>query len=315
MATPLEREPRGRQPAAAASGTSGTPGTSSGASGASGAGAGAGLQDAEPRARDGDKATAANAPLPPSPLTALHVAAVAATAAAFFAFSSPAVTYFDPETLRPTPDFPAWVRAAAHATNVPIKLGVLHVALYATEFWYDRGLFRRHVGQRFTTLWYQLPQPPRYGQHLQMQLETLMQLCDALARREAAAYPLGAVVAIGGAGTVVMAQSALTSIGWHSMQEQSAGFALALLKLALDYSPYGVRVNERVGGSLSDAAQWAGGALMLGTGYVVNGFEALHPTAVATLIFAGGALVALVAVALRVRGSSGAVAVRRAASA
>ena len=238
---------------------------------------------------------------PNTSFTKWHAAVLVACGVVFAAFSSPMLSYFDEDTMRPNSLFPAQVKAVARATNVPIKLGLFHMTLYAFEFWLDRELFPRHIGQRFTTLWYQLLQPERYGQHLQMHVETLMQLCDAESRANALGYPAPAVAAMYMAGSIVMLQNALTSMGWHSAQEQAIGFALALLKLAFDYSALGAELNRTVGSALSDVMRWVGVALMLFGGYVVNGFESLHPTTIATLIFAGGAVVAVALLAFELR--------------
>ena len=212
----------------------------------------------------------------------------------FVVFSSPYVSMMNPETLKPLPSFNPELKKMAHLTNIPIKLGLVHGFLYFFEFFLDIDLFRRHIGQRFTTLWYQLLQPERLSQHLQMQIETVMQLTDALYSKNIREKKLlkGSIWIFIFAITF---QNAVTSLGWHSLHEQSIGFFLVIMKLVLfDLSWNGSRSNVFIGESLASGIQWIGGMTTLGGGIFLNEYETLHPTTMATLLFIGGAITLLV---------------------
>ena len=238
-----------------------------------------------------------HAPIPPCfPLTRSHVATLTLATLTCLAMAHPSVSHFDAATLRPRDSLAGWVVAVGRATNRPVRQGLLHAAAYAVELGWDRLAGRRHVGQRLTTLWIQVAQHGRWGQHVQMQLETLAQVCDASARSKAGmvAYPLPARVGMAALAVGMLAQVALTSVGWHSLHEQAVGVALGLGKLAFDYTATGSKINDRVGFALGEAVHWLGGFLAVSAAYGVHGVAALHPTVMATLLFVGGLLTALV---------------------
>jgi hypothetical protein len=132
------------------------------------------------------------------------------------------------------------------STSQPLQV---HFVLYFVELTLltlgdDTSLFATHIGQRLTTLWFQLLQPPRYGQHLQMHLETLMQIADCMnlhqveRKRMRWLYVFFGFISLG-----IYIQNALTSLAYHSMAEQTWGFGLFLAKyLYFDLSYRGNKV-------------------------------------------------------------------------
>lgn len=229
----------------------------------------------------------------------IHVWLIFAVFACFVVFASPLVSVFNYHTMKPHATMHPWIKTVAMATNVPIKLGLIHGGLYLGEFFLNRELFKLHVGQRFTTLWYQLLQPHRFGQHLQMHFETLVQVADVLSSETLATVSktlknvIRAVLYVVIAG--ILLQNALTSMGWHSIEEQATGFVLVCIKyFVFDLSKRGAKFNNSIGSTLASGVQWIGASFSLGSGLAWNEFEALHPTAMATLLFVGGALTLLV---------------------
>jgi len=218
--------------------------------------------------------------------------------ALFVIFSSPYLSMMNPETNRPHEHFHPTLKTIAKLSNVPIKLGIFHGVLYFGEFFLDPQLFKRHIGQRFTTLWYQLFQHHRYGQHLQMHMETLIQLADAL-HSSKLSQRVVVQIAIWTAILIVLLQDAMTSVGWHSFEEQAIGFGIGALKLCFDLTARGARVNNLIGESLSRGIQWIGGAVSLGVAIFLNDFTPMHPTAMATIIFMGGVVTLMLLLVLK----------------
>jgi len=230
----------------------------------------------------------------------LHAVLILVAMVTFIVFGLPGISVMDPESMKPRKGFNPTLKAIAIATNVPIKLGVVHGILYAFEFFLDPNLFKRHVGQRLTTLWFQLFQFQRFGQHLQMHIETLVQAADVLTSKSPLARHTVVKVFLYVVIAGVLTQNALTSLGWHSLKEQAIGFGLGMLKLvAFDLAPHGARLNRYLGESLARGIQWLGGAISLGGGLFLNNYAPLHPTIMASLIFAGGAVTLLVLLGLR----------------
>lgn len=204
-------------------------------------------------------------------------------------FASPWIAVMDPVTLKPINMDPR-VKKIAEMTNWPVKMGAVHACLYMLEFFRDKHLFQRHFGQRITSLYYQLFQPSRFGQHLQMQLETLLQIADAIRSGNFTKSVLAQSI-LWSIAMIMVIQSALTSYGWHSFEEQLLGFILVSVKLLMfDFTARGAMINKTIGKSLAEGIQWIGGGVSLACGVAFNGFELLHPTAMATLVVVGGAL-------------------------
>jgi len=211
----------------------------------------------------------------PIPITRFHVVMLSLAVFLGLIFAMPNLSHFDPASQRPLTSMDPFIKHLARVTNVPIKLGAVHLCLYLIEFIKDPVLFRRHVGQRLTTLWWQMLQNHRLGQHFQMQIETCMQIADVLTRRSEARYNVGHCVVFAGISILIFCQAALTSLGWHNFNEQFAGFSLAMVKLLFDYSVQGTKLNDAVGGLLSIALHWVGGAFLVLLGHVYSDFGAL----------------------------------------
>jgi hypothetical protein len=218
-------------------------------------------------------------------------------------FGSLALSWFDTATLKPSNDMPAWLKSVSHWSNLPIKLGLVHVFLYGVELWHDPRSGERHVGQRLTTLWLQLIEDPRFGQHLHMQLETLLQLCDVRDRQRrglVARYPLWVQVGFLLIGLVMAVTNLVTSCCYHSLREQLIGLALAVAKLAaFDYLRATQDLNLRLGELYTiPGALVAGVALLVALVALVwlTGADkeqwrlVLHPTTLATVVLVGCAL-------------------------
>lgn len=219
----------------------------------------------------------------------LHLILVSLALLFAMAFSLPGISVMDPVTLKPHKGFNPTLKTIARVTNIPIKLGIVHGVLYMMEYIIDPELFKRHVGQRLTTLWYQLIQFPRFGQHLQMHVETLVQAADALYSKKMFGNLLVRAV-LWTVITGILVQDALTSLAYHSFTEQVVGFGLGIVKLlCFDWAARGSRINKAVGESLARGIQWIGGALSLSGGLLLNDFAPLHPTLMATLLCIGGA--------------------------
>lgn len=207
----------------------------------------------------------------------------------------------DHGTLKPNEDFPLWLKKLSYYSNVPIKIGAVHTCLYGIEFFRDRKLFSRHVGQRLTTLWVQFLEHPRWGQHLHMQTETLLQIFDIFSRSKPKDFSDIEVWILRFFVVLFALTNYLTSMGYHTFFEQTLGFVLCLAKLWLDYTPFGLDLNSSIGDALNSLEAIVGGAVALllahvlvylslqGTGRYEDAFYFLtHPTGVASCMFLGG---------------------------
>lgn len=226
--------------------------------------------------------------------TRIHVVLLVTAVALGLVCALPRYTFFDALSLKPKAMHPA-IREVARITNIPIKLGMVHLAFYLVEFFRDPAMFQRHCGQRLGTLWWQfLLQNERWGQHLQMQIETCMQVADAMQRRDVAKYSSLHLLLFAVITALLLCQAALTSLGWHDFDEQFKGFCLAIVKLAFDYSPLGQRLNFQLGTAFAVAVHWIGGSALVAAAHAVNDFAPLHPTLTMTLFFAGALALSLV---------------------
>lgn len=212
------------------------------------------------------------------------------------------MSYIDELTLRPSHHFPKEVKWFCNITNKPIKYGVLHFVFYTMEFFKDKDQFQIHVGQRITSLWMQTLQHHRNGQHLQMQIETLLQIADCFFPRAIYSSSNGetkytsilerAILLI--SASMLVITSILTSMAYHTHDEQMIGLGFAFLKLFFDYT-IGIQVNGMIGQVLREAIQIAVGFIALGITIATDMAPGMTPTAMATVIF-GAALVAFIAI-------------------
>ncbi|KAH9246830.1 hypothetical protein BASA81_015608 [Batrachochytrium salamandrivorans] len=182
------------------------------------------------------------------PFTWIHVWMILLSALVVMVFGS--MSLMDEVTLKPSLRFTGPVKQLAYWTNIPIKFGLVHFVLYLVEYLVVQNnlLTYSHVGQRMTTLWFQLVQHKRDGQHLQMHLETLMQVCD-LWSVTLGNCSLWLRVMLLGMVLGVFVQNAVTSLAYHSLVEQLLGLGLFLCKyLLFDLQPrWGGLVNYHLG--------------------------------------------------------------------
>jgi len=169
----------------------------------------------------------------------------------------------DDLTLKPNSDFPQALESISYSTNLFIKYGALHLLFFGVELIYDKETAARHIGQRFTTLWMQMFEHHRWGQHFHMQVETLLQVVDSLQHRKEK-YPVYSRMFLIMIGFVMCLTNLITSIGYHTWREQLIGALLALLKVFLfDYSNSSSWVNYRVGFCFTNKRQ-----IIIGLGFV-----------------------------------------------
>ena len=232
-----------------------------------------------------------------------HFAALAGMTALVL-LGSLALPWFDAATLKPSSGMPAWLKAVSYWSNLPIKLGLVHAFLYGVELWHDPRSGERHVGQRLTTLWLQLAEDPRFGQHLHMQLETLLQLCDARERQRrglVSRYPPWVQLGFLLVALAMAVTNLVTSCCYHSLREQLVGLALALAKLvAFDYLRSTQDLNLRLGELYTIPGALAAGvallAAVLATAWLLVGADkeqwrlVVHPTTLASVVLLGCAL-------------------------
>ncbi|GBG25611.1 Hypothetical Protein FCC1311_018302 [Hondaea fermentalgiana] len=207
-------------------------------------------------------------------------------------------------TLKPSERFPPLAKAISFYSNIPIKLGLVHVFLYGCELYNDPANAERHIGQRLTTLWLQFFENPRWGQHFHMQLETFLQVIDILSREvegklpKRSRYPdfvhagLAIIVAL------MMITNLVTSSAYHTFYEQTIGAAAAIVKLLFDYYVEVEFINPAIGASYTKPKALAGGALctavfvwcgrhLLSASLPVYLALLVHPTTLATVCFVG----------------------------
>jgi len=216
----------------------------------------------------------------------------------------------DPKTHRPVGSY--MFTAIAYSTNIFIKNGLMHFILYTIEALYDQQAVKYHIGQRVTTLWAQALQNPRWGQHLHMQVECLLQICDVLGRESK--RPLDKKVfgernqygqTIKGTlyciALTCVVTNGITSIGYHNLYEQCMGLACTALKLIFDYYQPTEEVNYEIGSMYLRKDTLITGILahvlffitfhfglldwLLHSSYDDNFL--LHPTTVANVVFFG----------------------------
>lgn len=239
-----------------------------------------------------------NAPERVFVLTMLHLQCVALMGL-IFVVGSIGFPYIDRSTLKPNDSFPSWLKAVSYAVNVPMKLGLFHMVLYGIELFRDHHIFTFHTGQRLTTLWFQFFQHQRWGQHLHMQTETLLQIVDVYQSDGFRTYTVAEKTVLASGACVLCVTNLITSVAYHTWEEQVIGYLITLAKLFVDYG-YGTKVNQKIGRSLRSWHALVGGfiavavivalsKLMLSSSAskVVSAFM-LHPTVLATGIFVAG---------------------------
>lgn len=231
-------------------------------------------------------------------VTAVHLQAVALMGLVFV-FGSFMVPTIDRETLKPSEDFPIWLKNLSRLSNVPIKIGFVHAYIYAFEILRSPKLFPYHLGQRLTTLWVQFFEHHRWGQHLHMQVETVLQLVDLLGRDSYSAMERGVLYGLVG---LFFFTNFITSTAYHTWEEQSIGFVIALVKLAVDYS-VGAQWNKMVGETMQSRLAIGGGLSLLALEYALVTYLfastevsriVFHPTIIATTLFTGASGVRLI---------------------
>jgi len=237
----------------------------------------------------------------------LHMISIAAMIALVL-IGSVAIPMIDHETLKPSTDFPTWLKAISFYSNIPIKLGLVHVVLYGYELYYDPQSAQRHLGQRLSTMWLQFFEHPRWGQHFHMQLETVLQVCDIFVRRDERLHPRPKpsgenapdplALGLGAIAFLMALTNLITSCCYHTLSEQLIGAFLALGKLlAFDYHVDRERFNPLIGEVYTNplvlVLSTVGVALLvLGLQAVFAGFPVvlvtlMHPTTLATAVFLG----------------------------
>jgi len=205
-------------------------------------------------------------------------------------------------TLKPGPAFPPMAKSVAFYSNIPIKLGAVHVFLYGAELYFDPRNAERHIGQRLTTLWMQFFENPRWGQHFHMQIETALQVIDIFsvdAEREVPRFPPMVRSVLGAIVWLMFVTNFITSSGYHTLEEQLIGAAVALLKLFFDYYYSTEHVNSQIGSSYTEprallggvaltmVAVWFARAMFAATASIEYLALIMHPTTLATLCFLG----------------------------
>ena len=207
----------------------------------------------------------------------------------------------DRTTLKPDETFPTWLKKLSSAVNVPIKLGVFHMCFYGIELFRDEDIFAFHTGQRLTTLWFQFLQHRRWGQHLHMQTETLLQIVDVAQSGAFSSYSIPEKAVLAAGACMLCLTNLITSIAYHTWEEQAIGYLLTLAKLFIDYG-VGHEVNRTVGRSLRSWRAVFGGVVTVAIVVVLSKVAVstelseaivefmLHPTVLATSVFAAGFL-------------------------
>eukprot|EP00924_Labyrinthula_sp_SR-Ha-C_P003095 snap_masked-scaffold_50-processed-gene-1.62-mRNA-1 protein AED:0.20 eAED:0.20 QI:0/0/0/1/1/1/2/0/217 len=171
----------------------------------------------------------------------------------------------DPVTLKPSDDFPLWLQTLSYYTNIPIKSGMLHFLLYAGEiFLINKTLFFKHFGQRLTTLWLQLFENPRWGQHFHMQTEGLLQIIDIF----------------------VYLQKQPEDKKINLNKEQVIGAIICYIKIFFDYSHF-EHVNYRIGSTfqLENKLSFILGLVFTIGLYFIYPTIASHPTFYPSIVF------------------------------
>jgi len=213
-----------------------------------------------------------------------------------YIFGSYLLPTIDIKTLKPGPGFPQWLKAASYYSNIPIKLGVVHAAMFSLELYRSPKLFSRHVGQRLSTLWVQFFQHPRWGQHLHMQTETLLQVIDIHHLKRCSNVEEDMLKCVG---FLMMFTNFVTSSAYHTFEEQTIGFVFALVKLCVDYSHFGAHLNSYIGSTLSTINTLGSGLVFFAFFFTLFNYVLaiemaaellVHPTVMATTLFTGGFL-------------------------
>lgn len=168
----------------------------------------------------------------------------------------------DLDTLKPNEFFPSKLRVASFYSNIPIKMGLVHAIMYGVELVLDPYSAKRHIGQRMTTLWMQVFENPRFGQHFHMQLETGVQVLDMFKRDHENyviySWPIKAILC--GIIVLMIFTNYITSCCFHTLEEQLVGALLALAKLTLiDYFRLCEPINKKVGSVYSNLRVLASG--------------------------------------------------------
>ena len=182
-------------------------------------------------------------------ITVLHVA-IFQTMLGLLFIGSFIFPMIDLETLKPNQQFPNWLKTVSYYFNIPIKFGLVHSFIYVLELFWDTDSGKRHIGQRITTLWMQLYENPRFGQHFHMQLETSLQVADMFKRehKKHVKYNYFFKAAFVMIIALMMVTNYITSSGYHTFHEQLIGAALASAKLIFfDYYKPIERINGKVG--------------------------------------------------------------------
>jgi len=141
-------------------------------------------------------------------------------------------------------------------------------------------------------LWYQLLQPVRYGQHLQLHIETVLQAADAISQpwsKDKFIPKTGLFLVI----FIIFLHHALTSYAYHSFKAPSFGFVLGTIKIIFDYSMEGSKINYKIGNFRGELINIAAGFFSLGLAVAINDFALLHPTLMASIVLLGGVALSL----------------------
>jgi len=203
------------------------------------------------------------------------------------------LSVIDELTLKPGSSFPRFLRSVSYWSNLHIKSGVVHLFLYGSELYFEGSRASVHIGQRLTTLWVQVLQHERNGQHLQMQTETLLQVVDILGDdSRKSRYPFRVYQGFFMVAFIMIFTNLITSIGYHTFEEQAIGFGFYLAKAAVDYWEGSAFLNKEVGRPFTEPMGAFSGLLMVMALFAVNRyFLALpllgNPTFLATILFVG----------------------------
>lgn len=203
------------------------------------------------------------------------------------------------KTLKPGDDFPLWLRTVSRYTNKPIKIGLIHLCIYSLELFREKEIFMYHTGQRLSTLWLQLIEHERWGQHLHMQLETALQIIDLTLSNRFKFYSQVEKGFLYATFVLFLFLHLVTSSAYHTWEEQLIGYIIAVLKVVLDYSILAT-YNREVGKYLCSHYSFLGGFFVIALLYLLTTIWCeqscttvtgiiLHPTSMATTVFGTGA--------------------------
>eukprot|EP00514_Thraustochytrium_sp_LLF1b_P008971 CAMPEP_0184549790 /NCGR_PEP_ID=MMETSP0199_2-20130426/12307_1 /TAXON_ID=1112570 /ORGANISM="Thraustochytrium sp., Strain LLF1b" /LENGTH=301 /DNA_ID=CAMNT_0026944537 /DNA_START=144 /DNA_END=1049 /DNA_ORIENTATION=+ len=217
----------------------------------------------------------------------------------FMLLGSAVFPMIDHDTLKPSDEMPAWLKTVSHYSNIPVKLGAIHLVLYAAEMMVDQDLAERHMGQRMTTMWMQTIEHPRWGQHFHMQLEAVLQIADLLKRKrkgETSQFPSFLHVLLGVFAFIMVVTNFVTSCCYHTLSEQVIGAVLACVKLVgFDYWQDMENINVKVGQAYTPITIPAAACTFFAVSSIVSAISShdsvssmlfVHPTGQASFFWA-----------------------------